>query len=438
MSETAGSLYDIADLAFKRGQWEQAIAAFGGVTKVCPRHFKTRFRIADCLLNMGKRAEALEVYKALAWHATKMGYPLQGLIAVKMVLLLEPSYEDVLVVLSELYAKDSDRVDPSHPGVETPQLKPVEAAALDGDEAIEEAARLAAHIEEPEQYPESLPPIPLFSHLDDDAFVDVLAKLRLRRFADEEPIVRQGERGESFYIVADGDVVIKRDVDDDGGVTLAHLHRGAVFGEMALISDDARQASVFARGDVDILEMRRSDLIVAAAHLSSVTQALKDFTRERFLGNLTATHPLFSALSREERHVVMEQFTPVSFDAGDTLIREGDQGEGLFLLLAGSAEVSKVSSGDVSSGDRVHLANIKGGDLCGEMSLVGNNQTTATVSARERVEALFLSRDAFQRVISEHPELMKYLASLTDERLRQNRALLLAKGLFEDDEHVMI
>ncbi len=76
--------------------------------------------------------------------------------------------------------------------------------------------------------------------------------------------------------------------------------------------------------------------------------------------------------------------------------------------------------------------------MCGEMALVGNNITTATVSAKDRVEALFLSRQAFQRVIAEHPELMKYLASLTDERLRQNRALLLAKGLFEDDEHVMI
>ena len=33
---------------------------------------------------------------------------------------------------------------------------------------------------------------------------------------------------------------------------------------------------------------------------------------------------------------------------------------------------------------------------------------------------------------------MKYLASLTDERIRQNRALLHGRGLFEDDEHVMI
>ena len=114
MSETAGSLFDLADLAFKRGQWEQAIAAFGGVTRACPNHFKTRFRIADCLLNMGKREEALEVYKALAWHAIKMGYPLQGLVAVKMVLLLEPAYEDILIVLSDLYSKESDRIDPHH------------------------------------------------------------------------------------------------------------------------------------------------------------------------------------------------------------------------------------------------------------------------------------------------------------------------------------
>jgi hypothetical protein len=76
--------------------------------------------------------------------------------------------------------------------------------------------------------------------------------------------------------------------------------------------------------------------------------------------------------------------------------------------------------------------------LRGEMSLVGDQHTQATVAATEDLEALFLAREDFKDVVREHPELMRYLAGLTDERLRQNRALLHARGLLEDDEHVMI
>jgi cAMP-dependent protein kinase regulator len=434
VAETAVSLFDVADMHFKRGQWAQALAAFGGVIEACPSHFKSRFRVADCLLNLGRREEALEVYKAIGWHAIKAGFPLLGLVSVKMVLLLEPGYEDILVILSELYSKESDRVDAHDDGPDYPALDQSDATPLSGDDAtVIDMARALAAGDQGSDFPKTLPRIPLFSHLDEDAFIEVLAKLRLRRFADDEIIVEQGERGESFYIVADGDVSIKRDVDEDGGVTLAHLHRGSVFGEMALISDDPRHASAIARGDVDVLEMRRSDLVVAASQLQGVTAALKAFTRERFLGNLTATHPLFNPLNREERHTVMDRFVQVEFADGEALITEGTQGPGLYLLLGGSADVRKHSGGE-----RVHLANLKAADLCGEMSMIGDNPTTATVTAQEKVEALFLPREAFSEIIGEHPEIMKYLAGLTDERLRQNRAMLQSKGLLEDDEHIMI
>ncbi len=444
--ETAESLFAKGDASFKRGQWRPAIQAFAGVVKAVPGHLRARFRVADALLNIGRRDLAVDVYKAIAAHATNGGYPLVGLVAAKMVLLLEPADEEVVLALAELYAKESARVDGlwDGPALVAAGEQPASSLTLDGDELLAHAARIAAGAEGTPPHPdaarplpavaERLPAIPLFSFFDEDAFVEVLGNLRLRRFADEEIIIREGERGESFFMVADGDVLVKRDIDDDeGGVTLAHLHRGSVFGEMALISDEPRQASVVAKGDVDVLEMKRSNLIVAAAHHEGVSQALKLFTRERFLRNLTATHPFFSGLSREDRHEVMESFRIVTCAQGHELIQEGAAAPGLFLLLGGSASVDKQAGGD-----RVHLATLRGGDVCGEMSLIGDQPTTATVTAEEDLEALFLAREDFKAVVRRHPELMKYLAGLTDERLRQNRALLHARGLLEDDEHVMI
>ncbi|MCC7074851.1 MAG: cyclic nucleotide-binding domain-containing protein [Deltaproteobacteria bacterium] len=435
MPEPAKELFAKGDAAFKRGQWRAALRAFGGVVRATPGNLRARLRVADALLNTGRRDLAVEVYKAIAEHALRSGQPLIALVATKMVLLLEPDHEDGLVALAELYGRGSARVDALLDPPVTAALGDEPAAALtEDDDALPAAAARAAGDVTGVPDAAGVPSIPLLSRLDEEAFLAVLGKLHLRRFADDEVIIREGERGESFFLIADGEVLVKRDIDDeDGGVTLAHLHRGSVFGELALISDEPRQASVVARGDVDVLELRRSDLVVASASTAGVSGALKEFTRERFLRNLTATHAFFSGLTREERHTVMESFRIVTFPGGHELIREGQLGPGLFLLLGGSASVSKASAGE-----RIHLATLRGADVCGEMSLVGDQPTQAWVTADEDLEALFLAREDFKAIVRQHPELMKYLAGLTDERLRQNRAIMNARGLLEDDEHVMI
>jgi cAMP-dependent protein kinase regulator len=436
MQTTARSLSLVGDAAFGSGQWTHALQAFAGVVRARPSDLRARVRVADALLNAGRQSLAVDVYRAVADHALRAGDPLVALIATKMLLLLDPDDETTAEILAELYSKDSERVDELEELPPAPELGDGDAIALDleGTALFTEAARLAQHTEGTLPYPELLPPIPLLSLLDESALLAVLSHVRLVRLADEQTVFRQGEHGESFFVVAHGHVLVKRDVDDeDGGVTLAHLHAGSVFGELALISEEPRAATVIADGDVDLLELRRSDLVVASAHVPGVAHALKQFTRERFLRNLTATHPLFAGFPRDERHAVMESFRVVRFAPSEPFIVEGHDGRGLFLLLSGKASVSTHQTGE-----RVLLATLGAGDVAGEMSLVRNHDTLATVMAEEDTEALFLARDDFESITRTHPELMRYLDNLTDERLRRNEALLHARGLLEDDEHLMI
>ena len=459
---SAVKLLEDGEAAFHRGQWREALAAFGGVVSAVPGHLTSRLRIGDALLNAGRRDLAVAVYTAVAGQAMSTGHPLEALVAAKMLLLLDPDHEDVVAGLSGLYARDGERVDPLADLPAPVVVGDASARALsDDDGLVERAAAIASAPLQGVAVPRRLPAVPFLSYLDDDSFQALVGKLRLRRFADGEIVVRQGERGESFFVVAGGEVLVKRDVDDDdGGVVLAKLRRGSVFGELALISDEPRHASVVARGDVDVLELRCSDVVVASATHDGVSHALKLFTRERFLRNLTATHPLFSSLSREDRHRVMERFEIVRFQAGESMILEGQRGPGLFVILNGSAVVEKSSDrGDKPAtrverhGDRtaaaqaakaatrdgrVHLATLRAADLCGEMSMLSDQPTNATVTCSDAVEALFLGADSFKEVVADHPALLRYLAGLTDERLRANRALLHGRGLLEDDEHVML
>jgi CRP-like cAMP-binding protein len=109
------------------------------------------------------------------------------------------------------------------------------------------------------------------------------------------------------------------------------------------------------------------------------------------------------------------------------------------VLLGGSASVKKTATTNHGAEPvTIHLATLRGGDLCGEMSMLTDGPTNATVTCSADMEALFLARDAFKAVTAQHPELLRYLAGLTDERLRKNRALLQGRAQLEDDEQVMI
>ena len=436
----ASVLLSAADTHFAHARWRAALANYAAVVVACPRHLRARVRVADTLLNLGHQPEALEVYRAVVEMAARAGQPLVGLVAVKLVQLLDPDATGVADPLVERYSAGSPRLDALFAGPPAVVVGDEVGNTLTDDDTLLAAATRTAATVVGDEAP-ILPVLPFLSWLDEDAFVDVVDGVRLRRFSEEEVVIRQGDRSESIFMIADGEVTVHKDVDDDdGGVTLAHLRRGAVFGELALISDEPRQVSVLAHGDVDLIELRHADLLVASSSNPGVSAALREVTRERFLRNLTATHPFFAPLGKQDRHRVMEVTHVATFQPGEVMIQEGKRGPGLFVLLGGQATVKKrvVKKSDDGEPENIHLATLRGGDLCGEMSMLNDAPTNATVTCSERLEALFLSRDAFREVTAEHPALLRYLASVTDDRLRHNRAVMHGRGLFEDDEHVMI
>jgi CRP-like cAMP-binding protein len=435
----ATRLFSAAMRAARQARWREALALWGGVVKAAPDHLEPRLRMGDALLNLGKQAPAAAVYRSVCEQALEAGHPLVGLVALKLVELVDPDQAGNLVeAAAGLYSRGAARLDalyqPPAPGWSLGGRPLLAEPLVDegGAAFLERCEQLAAATPRGRRPADHLPIIPLLSHVDEEDFVALVDKLRLRRLSEGEEVIAQGSRGDGLFIVALGEVAVSRTSDGDSEVTLARLQAGSVVGELALISDEPRQASVIARGDADLLELKTADLVVATAMHAGVGAALKQFLRERFLRNLTATHPFFSGLSRDERHLVMARFELLRFDAGERLIAQGDKGPGLFLLLSGEAEVSR------GGPERIHLATLRAADLFGEMSILNDQPTNADVIARLAGEALFLPRAAFFEVASAHPVLTRYLAGLHEQRNRQNRALLSGRGLLEDDEHVMV
>jgi CRP-like cAMP-binding protein len=81
-----------------------------------------------------------------------------------------------------------------------------------------------------------------------------------KRWADGEVIVRQGEVGNSMYVVQAGEVEVLRETED-GEVHLADLGAGDFFGEMSIFEREVRSATVRARGEANVLTVDKRTLL---------------------------------------------------------------------------------------------------------------------------------------------------------------------------------
>jgi len=116
---------------------------------------------------------------------------------------------------------------------------------------------------------EFLRPIELFKTLTPRQLSDVAEKMTKRHYATGETIIREGEPGEEFFLISDGEVEVDR-ADHE----VARLGPGDFFGEVALISGEPRNATVVAVGEVDTYVLGKTDFQTALATSQSFRDQL--------------------------------------------------------------------------------------------------------------------------------------------------------------------
>jgi len=81
--------------------------------------------------------------------------------------------------------------------------------------------------------------------------------IRREHFEPGQVVFREGDRGDWLYVVVDGEVEVVKAVPDGGETSLRRLGRGECFGEIALVSDRPRSATVRSLTDVNLLAVDR-------------------------------------------------------------------------------------------------------------------------------------------------------------------------------------
>jgi len=213
--------------------------------------------------------------------------------------------------------------------------------------------------------------------LDMASVEDVAARARRIDLGGGTEVVRQGEQGDTYYVIQTGSTEVLLD-----GFGIGRLGPGSGFGERALLRATPRTATVKALTDMSLYAIDRISFLSAIT--GQPPEALEDpalrverggrdpGTRPlaQVLSDVTFLHELDSDdLDRLAKAAVIEDWDP-----GAVIVREGEPANALFVLLSGSAQATK-------KGRKV--GELWPGDGFGEIAILHRVPRTATVVAAE-------------------------------------------------------
>jgi len=227
---------------------------------------------------------------------------------------------------------------------------------------------------------------PLFDDVPEDVLGELAGLARLRTLSRGRPVFRQGDPPEAFYVVRAGTLEVVEEAADGGERVLRTLGRGDSFGELGLVEGVPRSATVRASSRAEVFAFDRGafdGLMADMVHVPSFAPTLQAAAE---IGRL----PCFAHLRADEVGELLKLGGWRNASPGETIIRQGEEGDAFYAIESGWLDVSK---------DGTLVRTLGAGSHFGEIALLLEVARTSSVTAKTRVRLFRLDRTGFDRLL---------------------------------------
>jgi cAMP-dependent protein kinase regulator len=374
------SFKEKAQKALSRGEWRKALECFQKHCALEPEDLRSRLKMAELLERLGQKEEAIQMYRKVAEVYALDGFLLQAISINKMILRVDPSSQDVNQRLAQLYAEKTREMKPLRP----------------------------------------FPHIPLFSELNEQELQSLLSHIQSQTFPEGSLVCREGEGGDSLFVISRGEVSITKQMPEGREVRVRNLRDGDFFGEFGFFIDQKRHATVRAIAECEILEISRNALNKMIEIHPRLNEVLQNFFKERILDNFLALSPIFSSLASSERGEFMKRFHLREIPEGTTLFKGGDPPTALYMVRSGEVEIFTQNR----DGKRVSLAFLESGNFFGEIGPLFGKPRTANARTTRPTELMEMTKEDLNACLLRFPNLQTKLKEVSLNRLSQTKELL--------------
>jgi CRP-like cAMP-binding protein len=216
--------------------------------------------------------------------------------------------------------------------------------------------------------------VPLFAKLN-AKFGQIADVMQYFTFEKDARVIKQGDAGDFLYMIQSGSVVITKE-GVRSSTELARLGAGQSFGELALLSNAPRAATITALEPL-------CTYTIDKATFNSVLGELAEAEMESMGIEILRKVKLLEGLSDKQLALITKNLTKVDYTDGEIIIQQGEEGETFYMISDGAVNVSV---------NHAQVAKLSSGAYFGELALMNDDRRNATISALGTVSCLTLGR----------------------------------------------
>lgn len=235
----------------------------------------------------------------------------------------------------------------------------------------------------------------MFSSLEGKDMDTVILAMKEKTTEGKERLIQQGEDGDYLFVIEEGAIECLKKMEDGTEKCVKTCEPGDCFGELALLYNCPRAASVDSKGKCVLWQLDRETF----NHIVKGAAAEKRDRYDTFL----ATVPLLKQLDTYERSQIADAVCRETYEDGKDVVIEDDPGDKFFIIESGAAYAEKKGVGKVMD--------YTPGDYFGELALLRNQPRAATVKAKGSLSVLSLSRGSFKRLLGPLDDILARQAS---------------------------
>lgn len=228
--------------------------------------------------------------------------------------------------------------------------------------------------------------VPALKEAEDADLERLAAMLVSRTVLEGEVLVKEGDLGDSMYMIARGCVEVVTTSEEGTEVPLSTLSAGDSFGELALLLGGPRRATVRALSPVNLLELRRNHIQDLFEERPDFADHLRESLYPRAIGRALVDCPALSPLNPEQRDILALQFV------------EEEHAAGAEVINAERHQLCYVCEGQIARQDQ----DLGPGALAG-VGAVGDGTCKGAWIAKDAVRVLRLPSEAWKAFREEHP-----------------------------------
>jgi len=174
---------------------------------------------------------------------------------------------------------------------------------------------------------------------------------------------------------------------------LKDYNPGDVFGELALLYNAPRAATIKGSADGILFELDRNTF-------NNIVKEASRKKREKY-ETFLQTVPILQNMDHYERSKLADAVKEKKASTGDIVIKQGDQGDVFYILLEGSAEAF------LKDNAKKAVMKYKPGDYFGELALLRNEPRAASVRVTVDSKMIVLDRGSFKRLLGPLDNILK-------------------------------